>query len=332
MNTNGSSPEVVVVTGATAGVGRAVVRAFARDGAKLGLIARGKSRLETTKQEVEALGGEAIALPCDVADAEAVERAAQAVEDAFGRIDVWVNNAMTSVLAEFWEIEPEEYARVTDVVYHGQVYGAMAALKRMRPRDRGTIVFVGSALAYRGIPLQSAYCGGKHAIQGLFDSLRTELLHTGSGVKVSMVQLPALNTPQFDWVRSKLPNRSQPVPPIYQPEIAADAIVHAARTGRREMWVGYPTVQAVAGNRVAPGLADRYLASSGYGAQQTDEPEDPDRPDNLFEPVEGPYGARGRFSHRAKESSPELWASKRKGWLTVMGGIAAGAALSVLSR
>lgn len=327
MDRPAASPRVVVITGASAGVGRAVTRALAREGARLGLLARGRERLAAAKAEVEALGGEALAIPTDVAEAEAVEAAAQQVEDAFGPPDVWINNAMTSVFAEFRDVEPEEFRRVTDVVYHGQVWGARAALKRMLPRDRGKIIFVGSALAYRGIPLQSAYCGAKHAIQGFFDSLRTELLHVGSGVSITMVQLPALNTPQFGWVRSKLPNRAQPVPPIFQPEVAAEAIVWATHHERREVWVAGPTVRAIAGNRLVPGLADRYLARTGFASQQTDEPEDPERPDNLFEPVEGPFGARGRFSVRAKDRSLELWAAKNKRWLSVAAAAGLGLAL-----
>ena len=323
MPSNGQHiPEVVVITGATAGVGRATARRFAKHGARIGLLARGQERLEATKRDVEHLGGQALALPTDVARADEVEAAAAAVEEAFGPIDVWINNAMTSVFAEFWDIEPEEFARVTDVTYHGQVYGTRAALKRMRPRDRGHIVLVGSALAYRGIPLQSAYCGAKHATQGMFDSVRSELLHNKSNVKITMVQLPAVNTPQFNWVRSKLPKKAQPVPPIFQPEVAADAIYFAAHNDRREIYVGYSSVQAIVGNKVAPSLGDWYLARQGYDGQMRDEPEDPDRPDNLFDPVPGDPGAHGVFDAKASASSPELWAAKNKVWLT-----AAGAAL-----
>ncbi len=311
--------QVVIITGATAGVGRATARAFAKRGARIGLLARGKEGLEATKEELENLGGEALAVPTDVAEAEQVEAAADAVEDAFGPIDVWVNNAMSSVFAEFTDVEPEEYRRVTDVVYHGTVNGTRAALKRMTPRDRGTIVLVGSALAYRGIPLQSAYCGAKHAIQGMFDSVRTELLHNNSNVHICMVQMPALNTPQFGWVRSKLPKKAQPVPPIFQPEVAADAIVWAAHHRRREVYVGYPTIQAIIGNKLAPALADWYLGRSGFESQQLDEPEDPARPDNLFEPVDGDRGARGAFDDRAHAYSLELWASQRRHSLTAMG-------------
>jgi NADP-dependent 3-hydroxy acid dehydrogenase YdfG len=319
-------PEVVVITGASAGVGRATAQRFARSGAHLGLLARGQERLEAAKQEVEALGGQAIVLPADVADAAQVEAAAEAVENAFGPIDVWINNAMTSIFAEFTDVEPEEYRRVTDVVYHGKVNGTRSALKRMLPRDHGTIVLVGSALAYRGIPLQSAYCGAKHAVQGMFDSVRSELLHHNSRVHLTMVQLPALNTPQFAWVRSRLPRKAQPVPPIFQPEVAAEAIFWAAHHRRREIYVGLPTVEAIIGNKIVPGVGDWYLARVGYDGQQLDEPEDPNRPDNLFEPVPGPFGAHGTFDDRARDHSVQLWAVKHRRWLAA----AAGAALGVV--
>ena len=320
-----TNSEVVVITGATAGVGRATTQAFAKQGAHIGLLARDEDRLEATKQEVESLGGEAVSCPTDVAEADQVEDAAAAVEDAFGPIDVWVNNAMTSVFSEFKDIEPDEYSRVTDVVYHGTVHGTMAALKRMLPRDRGSIVLVGSALAYRGIPLQSAYCGAKHAVEGMLDSVRAELLHNDSNVEVTMVQLPAVNTPQFEWVRSKLPRKAQPVPPIYQPEVAADAIMWSAYHSRREIYVGYPATQAIVGEKLVPGLADRYLAHTAYDGQMLDEPEDPDRPDNLWEPVPGDRGAHGSFDRRARTWSPELWISKNKRWIA-----AAGAGLAAL--
>lgn len=324
--------EVVVITGATAGVGRATARAFARRGARIGLLARGTDGLDATRRDVEAAGGQALAIPTDVADAHQVEEAAQAVEDEFGPIDIWINNAMTSVFAEFVDIEPEEYRRVTDVVYHGTVYGTRAALKRMLPRDAGSIVLVGSALAYRGIPLQSAYCGAKHAIQGMFDSVRAELLHRGSNVRITMVQLPAVNTPQFNWVRSKLPRKAQPVPPIFQPEVAADAVVWAAHNHRREVYVGMSSVRAIVGNKIAPGLGDWYLARSGYDSQQRDEPEDPNRADNLWEPVDGDHGAHGVFDNRARTISPELWASKNKSWLTAAGMAVLGIGIGFLSH
>jgi NAD(P)-dependent dehydrogenase (short-subunit alcohol dehydrogenase family) len=323
-------PEVVVITGASAGVGRATVRAFARQGAHIGLLARGHDGLEGARREVEAAGGKALVLPTDVAHDDQVEAAAAAVEEAFGPIDIWVNNAMVSVFSPLQEMTPEEFRRVTEVTYLGTVYGTMAALRRMQPRDHGTIVQVGSALAYRGIPLQAAYCGAKHAIQGFTESLRCELLHEGSHIRLTMVQLPALNTPQFGWVKSRLPRKGQPVPPIYQPEVAAEAILWAAHNDRRELNVGLSTSIALLGNKLAPGLADHYLAWTGYDAQQTDEPADPNRPHNLWMPLPGDYGAHGDFGYRAHQSSPQLWATTHRGWLALAGaGLAAvvGAAL-----
>ena len=313
---------MVVVTGASAGVGRATVRRFAVEGASVGLIARGKDRLEAAAAEVEAAGGRAVVLPLDVTDQRAVETAADQVEEELGPIDVWVNNAMVTVFGPVARLTPEEFRRVTEVTYLGSVWGTMAALRRMLPRDRGTIVQVGSALGYRGIPLQSAYCGAKHALEGFLDSLRTELLHEGSNVRVTAVELPALNTPQFSWGRTKMPRQPQPVPPIFQPEVAADAIVWAARNERRELYVGWPTVQAIVGNKIAPGLADLYLARTGYDSQQIDERVPPDRPDNLFEPVPGNFAARGRFDDQAKRRSAQLWLTKHRRWLAV-GAVAA---------
>src|SRR3954453_4159799 len=277
---------VVVITGASAGVGRTVAIAFARRGAHIGLLARGRAGLESACQDVEAAGGRALALPTDVSDPNQVEAAAQAIEEYFGPIDVWVNNAMVSVFSPVKEMTPAEFKRVTEVTYLGFVYGTMAALKRMLPRDHGVIVQVGSALAYRGIPLQAAYCAAKHAIQGFHDSLRSELLHDGSKVRVTMVQMPALNTPQFGWVKSRLPHKAQPVPPIFQPEVAATAIVYAADHNRREVYVGWPTVKAIVGDKLASGALDRYLAKTGYQAQQTGEPADPNRLNNLWAPVD----------------------------------------------
>src|SRR2546428_13559821 len=265
-------PEVVVITGASAGVGRATAQAFGKRKAKGGLIARGRDGLEAAKREIESSGGEAIVLPLDVSDHDAVDGAASEVERAFGRIDIWINNAMLSVFSPIMEMEPEEYRRVTEVTYLGYVWGTLAALRRMKPRDYGAIVQVGSALAYRGIPLQSAYCAAKHAVQGFHDSLRCELIHDKSNVRVVMVQMPALNTPQFRWVKSRLPRKAQPVPPIFQPEVAAEAIVWAAYGNRREVNVGWPTTAAIVGNNFVPGLADRYLAKFGYDAQMIDEP------------------------------------------------------------
>ncbi|MDP9383001.1 MAG: SDR family oxidoreductase [Chloroflexota bacterium] len=325
--------QVVVITGASAGVGRAVARAFAKRGARMGLLARGLDGLEAACREVEELGGTALVLPTDVADAEAVEAAAQAVEEAFGPINIWVNNAMTSVFAPFKEISAEDFRRVTEVTYLGYVYGTMAALRRMLPRDQGSIVQVGSALAYRAIPLQSAYCGAKHAIQGFTESVRTELLHDGSNVHITMVQMPALNTPQFGWVKTTLPNHPQPVPPVYQPEVAAEAVVWAAHNRRRELNVGGSTAITLLGNKLAPGLADRYLARNGYEGQQTDQPLDPERPVNLWQPVSGDHGAHGIFDDKAKTSSAQLWLTTHRGWLALAGlGAAASGALLRLRR
>src|SRR5687767_2124595 len=334
---NGSSlssrkPQVVVVTGASAGLGRAIVRAFAREGAHIGLLARGRDGLEAARGEVEALGGKALVIPVDVADAEGIEQAAETAELEFGPIDIWINNAMVSVFSPVKKMTPQEYKRVTEVTYLGVVYGTLAALKRMLPRDRGVIVQVGSALAYRGIPLQSAYCAAKHAIQGFNDSLRSELIHDKSNVRVTMVQLPAMNTPQFSWVKSRLPRKPQPVPPIYQPEIGADAVLFAAHHDRREMYVGYPTVEAIIGDKIAPAFADWYLARNGYEAQQTNEPVEPDRRDNLWEPVPGDHGAHGTFDDRASTSSPQLWVSKNRKWLTIAGASVAGFALGALLK
>ncbi len=299
---------VVVITGASAGVGRATARRFARsDRARIGLIARGPARLEETADEVRRLGGEALVLPCDVADPAAVEKAAEKVESSLGPIDVWVNCAMATMLAPLAEMSSEEFRRVTEVTYLGSIHGTMSALRRMKPRDRGVIVQVGSALAYRSIPLQSAYCGAKHAVIGALDSLRSELIHDGSQVRVSVVQLPAVNTPQFSWMRNRMPRLPQPVPPIFQPEVAADAIRYAAHHPRREFWVGRSTFKAILAQKIAPGLLDRILARQGYSGQLSAEVAATRRTDNLFHPVEGHYAARGRFTGRAKRRrSPAL--------------------------
>jgi short-subunit dehydrogenase len=296
---------VVVVTGASAGVGRAVVNEFARQGAHIGLIARGRDRLDAAKREVEEAGGKALVLPADVADAKQVDEAAERVEQELGPIDVWVNVAMTTIFAPFLEITPDEFKRATEVTYLGQVYGTMAALKRMHARNRGVIVQVGSALAYRSIPLQSPYCGAKHAIIGFTDSIRSELIHDKSNVHITAVMLPAMNTPQFSWCRTRLPRHPQPVPPIFQPEVAARAIVWAASHKRREVYVGWPTVEAIYAQEISPSFADRYLAKHAYDAQQTPEPVSPDRPDNLFEPAPGEYSAHGIFDKRAKSYSAQ---------------------------
>jgi NAD(P)-dependent dehydrogenase (short-subunit alcohol dehydrogenase family) len=327
-------PSVAVVTGASAGVGRATVRRFAERGADVGLLARDTDGLAAAAKEVEAAGGRAVAVPTDVADPSQVEAAAEAVERELGPIEVWVNDAMTSVFAPFTEVEPEEFRRVTEVTYLGYVYGTGVALRRMLPRGHGTIVQVGSALAYRGIPLQSAYCGAKHAIQGFTESVRAELYHRRSRVWLTMVQLPALNTPQFDLVLSKLPKQAQPVPPIYQPEVAARAIVWAATHRRRQLWVGGSTAATLLANAIAPGVLDRYLGRTGYRSQQTDQPRDPHRPANLWAPVPGDHGAHGRFDDRAHPRSLQLWATTHRG--TVAGlagaGLAGLAALGMARR
>jgi len=307
--------EVVVITGASAGLGRATAREFGFRGAKVGLIARGVDGLEAARREIESAGGKAMVLPLDVADANAMEEAAASVEREFGPIDVWVNNAMTSVFSSVKQMQAEEYKRVTDVTYLGVVYGTLAALRRMLPRDRGTIVQVGSALVYRSIPLQSAYCAAKHAIAGFTDSLRCELIHDKSNVHLTMVQMPALNTPQFGWVKSRLKNKAQPVPPIFQPEVGARAIYWAAHHSRREIYAGWPTVEAIIGNKIAPGWLDRYLGKTGFASQQTSEREDPNRPDNLWMPLEGDHGAHGTFNRQAHERSWEVKASLGRGWI-----------------
>ena len=324
-------PEVVVITGASAGVGRATAQAFGRRGARVGLLARGRDGLEGAKAEAEAAGAKALVLPTDVSDAQAVEAAAGEVEERFGPIDVWVNNAMVSVFSPVKEMTAEEFRRVTEVTYLGTVYGTLAALKRMLPRNRGSIVQVGSALAYRGIPLQSAYCGSKHAIQGFTESLRSELIHDRSDVQLTMVQMPALNTPQFGWVRSRLPRKPQPVPPIFQPEVAAEAIVWAAQHRRNELWVGWPAVKAIWGNKLIPRELDYYLARTGYDSQQTDEPVDQDRKDNLWEPLPGDHGAHGSFDNRAHRRSYQWWANTHRGAVALAGtalAMLAGAALA----
>ena len=321
--------QVVVITGASAGVGRATAHEFARHGAHIGLIARNQERLETTKREVEKLGGQALVLPLDVSDADKLDEAAERVERTFGPIDVWVNNAMVTVFSPVIKMTSEDYRRVTEVTYLGVVNGTLSALRRMLPRDHGKIIQVGSALAYRAIPLQSAYCASKHAIQGFTESLRSELYHDKSDVSVTMVQMPALNTPQFNWTKSRMPHRAQPVPPIFQPEVAASAIFWAAHHSRPEIFVGLPTEKAIWANRFIPRLLDHYLGRTGFSSQQTSEPEDPNRPNNLWESVPGDYGAHGRFDSRAKESSSQLWADLHRGQLALAAGAAAVAAITL---
>ncbi len=318
------SPEVVVVTGSSGGVGRAIAHAFAKRGAHIGLLARGEQGLGEAVAEVKSFGGKAIAVPTDVADHEAVEVAAARVEEEFGPIDIWINDAMATVFARFVDIEPAEFKRATEVTYLGAVYGTMAALKRMITRDSGTIVQVGSALSYRAIPLQAAYCGSKFATRGFTDSIRTELLHDKSNVHITMVQLPGVNTTQFNWCRSKLPKHPMPVPPIYQPEIPAEAVYWAAHHRRRELWVGYSSVQAILGNKLAPSFADWYLAKTGFSGQQMqNRPVSPDRPDNLYEPVQNKAATHGLFDAQAKNTSPQLWAATHR---PIMAGAAAGIA------
>jgi len=323
----GHSSRVVVVTGASAGVGRATAIAFAKHGCDVAVLARGQDGLEGARRDIESAGGRALPIQVDVSDADAVERAAAQVEETLGPIDVWVNVAMVSVFSPAKEMHADEYKRVTDVTYLGYVYGTLAALKRMLPRDRGRIIQVGSALAYRGIPLQSAYCGAKHAIQGFTESVRCELIHDGSHVKISMAQLPAVNTPQFDWVKSRLPHRAQPVPPIYQPEVIANALVWLSEHYRRELNIGGSTDLAIYANRIVPGWLDYYLGWTGFDSQQTAEPRNPEAPDNLFQPVDaagrGDHGAHGRFDGQANTSSQQLWVAENRG--VVLGGVAVAA-------
>jgi NAD(P)-dependent dehydrogenase (short-subunit alcohol dehydrogenase family) len=330
---NGSA-RVVVVTGGTSGVGRAVVERFARDGSRVAILARGLDGLEATAKEVERLGGTATTIPTDVAEWEQVSAAADAVERELGPIDVWINCAMTTVFAEVVDIEPAEFRRVMDVNYLGFVNGSLAALRRMLPRDRGAIVQVGSALAYRSIPLQSAYCASKHAVQGFTQSLRDELLHRRSRVRLTIVQLPGVNTPQFDHGESRMPMKAQPVPPIYQPEVAAEAIHWAAHHRRRELWVGGSTVATILANRMLPGILDHYLARTNYEAQQTNEPEDPHRPSNLWAPLPGDPGAHGRFDGQAHPRSAQAWATAHRGALAGAGAViaATAAATATLRR
>jgi NAD(P)-dependent dehydrogenase (short-subunit alcohol dehydrogenase family) len=316
--------QTVVITGASAGIGRATAQLYGKRGDSVGLLARGQTGLDGAVRGVERAGGKALAVPTDVADYDQVKDAARRIEDALGPIDVWINVAFTSVFAPFWEITAEEFKRVTEVSYLGFVYGTRVALDLMKPRDRGTIVQVGSALGDRSIPLQSAYCGAKHAINGFTSSLRTELMHEKSNVHITVVQMPAVNTPQFSWVLSRLPNHPQPVPPIYQPEVAARGVAFAAdHPGRKQYWLGASTAATILANKFAAPLLDRYLARTGFGSQQTDEAVEPDRPHNLWEPVDGEsghdHGSHGEFDDKAHHRSPELWVSHHARAMTAVG-------------
>lgn len=323
MNQN-HNHEVVVITGSSAGVGRATAQAFAKRSARIALLARGREGLEGARQEIERLGGRAIVVPCDVADPQQVEAAADTVERELGPIDIWVNNAMATIFAPFKDISAQDFRRATEVTYLGQVYGTMAAMRKMMPRNRGTIVQVGSALAWRSIPLQSPYCGAKHAVVGFTDSLRSELLHDGSHIKLTIVHLPGLNTPQFLWGKNKIGRQPQPVPPIFDPDVAAEAIYWAAHSDRRDVEVAWSTKKAMWGGWFAPGFVDRYLASKGYSGQETGKPLDPHQPNNLYEPVPGDFGVRGPFTDRSSKHSFEFWFSKNRNWIAIgLGALAA---------
>jgi NAD(P)-dependent dehydrogenase (short-subunit alcohol dehydrogenase family) len=331
--------QTVVITGASAGIARATAALYGRRQANVVLLARGKAGLQAAAADVEAGGGRALVVQADVSDYDQVDAAASQAEDAFGPIDAWINVAFTSVFAPFTQITPAEYKRVTEVSYLGFVYGTMAALARMKPRDQGTIVQVGSALGDRSIPLQSAYCGAKHAINGFTESVRCELLHEHSNVRITVVQMPAVNTPQFSWVRSRLPRDPQPVPPIYEPELAARGVAFAAdHPGRKQYWVGDSTAATILAQKFAAPLLDRYLARTGYDSQQTSEQANPGRPDNLWEPVDQPpgsdHGAHGSFDGRAHSHSPQLWASQhaRQIWAAGAAALGTGGVLAARRR
>ncbi len=314
---------IVVITGASAGIGRATARTFARHGWRIALLARGEDGLEAARTEVQAYGSSALILPADVADAGQVEAAAAKIESDLGPIDVWINNAMATIFCEFDRIDPNDFRRATEVTYLGAVWGTQAALRRMLPRNAGTIVQVGSALAYRSIPLQAPYCGAKSALRGFTDSVRSELIHRNSKVHLTMVHLSAFNTPQFDWGRACIGKQPQPVPPIFQPEVAAEAIYFAATHRRREVWVGWPAVKGILGTRMFPGILDHLLARTAYDAQHTDEAIPPDRKDNLYEPVAGDHGSHGRFDACARDTSAQLWFSRHRVAVGVLAGCAA---------
>jgi len=330
MSLDAIRPEVVMITGASAGVGRAVAQAFGRRGASVGLFARGRAGLEGAARDVAAAGGRALILKGDVADPDRVDEAAAALEQTFGPIDIWINNAMVSVFSPVREMHADEFRRVTEVTYLGVVYGTMAALRYMAPRNSGVIVQVGSALAYRSIPLQSAYCGAKHGVRGFTDALRSELMHDKINVRLTMVQLPALNTPQFDWVKSRLPRKAQPVPPVFQPEVAARAIYRVAHQRRREVIIGFPSVKAILANKFFAGYLDRYLARHGYDSQQTSAPADPTRPDNLWNALPQDFGAHGRFDDRARPHSVQAWATTHRAWFAAAATAAAAGAAGLV--
>jgi NAD(P)-dependent dehydrogenase (short-subunit alcohol dehydrogenase family) len=335
MATKRKQSQIVVITGASGGIGRAAVREFAKHGATLALLARGEEGLDAARREAEDLGARAIAIPTDVASYDEVETAAQRVENELGPIDIWVNVAFTNVFSEFWDVTPEEWRRLTDVTYLGYVWGTMAAMKRMRPRNRGTIVQVGSALCYRSIPLQSPYCGAKSAIRGFTDSIRCELIHHRSKIRLTVVQMPAVNTPQFTWNRVKSGlNHPQPLPPIFQPEIAGRAIYWAAQKSPREMWVGGSTVLAIMVQKIAPRIGDLWLALTGYKSQQTPEPISPDRPDNLYRPADTAkdFGAHGEFDAKAKPRSWETELIMNRQWLLAGAALAGAAAVTTAIR
>jgi len=326
-----------VITGASGGIGRAVTRAFAEHGYNVALLARGTEGLAAAAEEARALGVKALPLSVDVADAEAVEQAADEIEDELGPIRIWVNDAFSSMFATFDQISPAEFARITEVTYLGFVNGTRAALSRMKPRNSGTIVQVSSALAYRGIPLQTAYCGAKHAVQGFTEALRCELLNDHSRVRLTGVVMPAVNTPQFSWVINRLPRKPRPVPPIYQPEVAAQAVLYAAEhPRRREYWVGGSTVLTLLANRVAPGLLDRYLGRFGVSSQYTSDDTKPGDGGNLWRPADGSrghdYGAHGRFDDDAHARSIQVWASQHRPGLAVAAAAAAAAGLWLARR
>ena len=325
--------KVVVVTGASGGVGRALVRKLGEKGCKLGLLARGKDGLEGALRDVERSGGRGLVCETDVAQPDRVEAAAESVERELGPIDVWINNAMVSMYSPFWEIGPEEYKHITEVTYLGQVYGTMSALKRMKPRDRGVIVQVGSALAHRSIPLQSAYCGAKHAIAGFTESIRSELIHEKSNVRITIVHLPGVNTTQFEWTKNRLPHKPRPTGPIFQPEVAADGIIFAAENpGRKKVVVGLPTLEAIVGEKFIPGLLDHYLAHAAWEGAQLPEPADPNHRDNFWEPLPGDHGSHGPFDSQAREHSPQLWATRHRAGLLALAGAGVGAAVYAAMR